>query len=740
MHDDRDASADDIFAAVARRAGGFDLATYRRLVGHASEFKEGDAARDLHAPDPAARAHARACLARTRVRDLDAHPLLADELHAFLEQGRPASPDRTLGELADFLLHAPLPDVHAVLPALSSQTIGCLVKLLDEPALVALGARLHHPLPGSDIGAPGVLSARLQPNSPTDHPDDLRWQVFSGWSYGVGDLLLGTNPVSSDLRSLAAVEATLHDLRVRFGLEDALPHCVLAHIDLQAAVEAAHPGTTGLWFQSIAGDDPTNATFGLTLAGLCAHADARDGRWGLYFETGQGSEVTNGHGGGVDMVALEARKYGLARALARRVAAARARAGRDPAAWVHVNDVAGFIGPEVLRTRDQLVRCCLEDLVMGKLHGLTVGLDVCATFHMAVTPDDLDHCLDRIVPAAPAYLMALPSKHDPMLSYLTTGFHDHLRLRARHGLRVGAAMHRFFRDVLQVVDDDGRPGPHFGDPRHVFLLWSRAGGDLRPDAELRAEADARLAAVRARGVPIAEGHGAAHFDPPPALDAEVRALHEHAKAALRAELPDEWIAALPDALVLRSRAVDRDDHILHPTAGEQLAPDSEAALLDLRARQAGAVDVQILVSDGLNARALTDPGHLAPFLAELRAGLLAAGHRPGDLLVLRAGRVRAGYRAGELLFADLPGPAPRVLVHAIGERPGTVHHNYSVYITAAAPALWSRRGAVDHAITRVVSGVSDTALDPVRAAREVLAILAAGAPPAPHDMSSGTCH
>ena len=123
---------------------------------------------------------------------------------------------------------------------------------------------------------------------------------------------------------------------------------------------------------------------------------------------------------------------------------------------MHLNDVAGFIGPEVFRTREQLVRCCLEDIVMGKLHGLCLGLDVCSTLHMDVSLDDLDWCLDRILPANPAYLMALPTKIDPMLGYLTTGFQDHVRLREKFGYKVNDRMWQFFQE-LEVIDAGGQP-------------------------------------------------------------------------------------------------------------------------------------------------------------------------------------------------------------------------------------------------------------------------------------------
>jgi ethanolamine ammonia-lyase large subunit len=122
----------------------------------------------------------------------------------------------------------------------------------------------------------------------------------------------------------------------------------------------------------------------------------------------------------------------------------------------------------VFRTREQLVRCCLEDIVMGKLHGLMIGLDVCSTLHMDVSLDDLEWCLDQVVPAGPGYLMALPTRNDPMLSYLTTAFQDHVRLREKFGLKVNDRMWAFFQE-LGVIDAQGRPTARFGDPAWVYL-------------------------------------------------------------------------------------------------------------------------------------------------------------------------------------------------------------------------------------------------------------------------------
>ncbi len=654
-------------------------------------------------------------------RSIDAHPPLQDGLYRALQAGLDARAQAecagwTFAELKRFLLRRDEKAIRAILPGLSSDVIACVVKGMSNAELTAVSARIYNPLPGSTLGAPGHLGARIQPNSPTDDPEDIRWQVFDAWSYAVGDLMLGTNPVGSEPAQVHAVEATLRDILVTFGLVDTLPHCVLAHLDVQAEVERRWPGSTALWFQSIAGSDAANATFDLSLEKLLAAADGRKGRHGLYLETGQGADFTNGHGQGMDMVMHESRKYGLTRLLQGRVAAA-----RGGPAWVHVNDVAGFIGPEVFRTRDQLVRCCLEDLVMGKLHGLCIGLDVCSTLHMDVSLDDLDFCLDAVAPARPAYLMALPTKIDPMLGYLTTGFQDHVRLREKFGLRVDDRMWAFFQR-LGVIDGQGKPTRHFGEPAWVHVQYRRLKGDGRPEAEIRAEGARQMADVRRRGVHLAEGHGARWSDLEPGLAKEVRRIYEDGKRSIWAEFDAGFRGSMTGATFLATRSADRTDYILHPTTGEVLDGASVASVKELRARQAGAFDVQIVVSDGLNALSITNRAQFQPFLRLLREGLTGAGFRvaPGELVVT-SGRVRAGYRVGETLYGGLPGR--RAILHVIGERPGTGHDTFSVYMTCPDGAKWGREGTVDHDITRVVAGIADEALAPRLGAEGTVRIL-----------------
>ncbi len=323
-----------VFAYLRRTGRGRDQDLYRWILGAANEFKEGDQIVGIAALNEGERREARRLLAATRIADLNKRPVFGDRFYDFITKDPGAnavqSPaEMTLGDLKAFLLHREEPDVKSLAAGLSSDVIGCVVKLMSNEELIAVGAKVFHPLPGSQIGAKGYLGARIQPNSPTDHVEDIRWQVLDGWAYAVGDVVLGTNPVSSDPKSVAAVEETLKDLLKTFGLEDVLPHCVLSHIDVQAKVEEQHPGSTAIWFQSIAGCDTANATFDINLKKMLDYTRRRKGRYGLYFETGQGADFTNGHAHGFDMVLHESRKYGWARSL-KRVLAETLKEARAP--------------------------------------------------------------------------------------------------------------------------------------------------------------------------------------------------------------------------------------------------------------------------------------------------------------------------------------------------------------------------------------------------------------------------
>lgn len=713
-----------IFSYIQRNQGKLDFDWYRKIIGAANEFKEGDLTLGLAAADEESRRTARELLGNTKVKAIDAHLIYEDDLYNLVQQTTqiPSSAlqEFTLGELKTFIIEQPEAEIKRIMPALSSDVIGCVVKLMSNEELILVGQKVFNPLAGSKIGSKGYLSARVQPNSPTDHPDDIAWQVFDAWSYAVGDLVLGTNPVSSDPVSVAKIEATLYDILQTFRLEETLSNCVLSHIDVQAKVEQSQPGTTGIWFQSLAGTVAANKTFDVTIKKMQEYTKLRNAQYGLYAETGQGADFTNGHGAGFDMVLHESRKYGFVRALQEQL---KQQNPQGPQPWVHVNDVAGFIGPEVFKTKEQLVRCCLEDTVMGKLHGLTIGLDICSTLHMDVSLDDLSWCIEQVMPANPAYLMALPTKNDPMLSYLTTSFADHVRIREKFGYKVNDAMWEFFKD-LEIINAEGKPTEHFGDPKWVYYKFRQAKGDSRSKAEIDQEASLQLQKIRNRGVAIAEGYGDQIWDLDPQLEAEVKKLYEDAKESLWTPMAEQFATSIENALLINTRSEDRKDYVYHPESGEELSFNATSKLKKLRQSWAAVPDVQIIISDGLNARALMDDGHLAPFLIALKEELKSAGLSISSKnLVVTHGRVRAGYACGEHLFGTTRGQQNKAIVHIIGERPGSGHHNFSAYLTAAPPKSWSQKRWVDHDITRVVSGISDTALDPKIAAQQTASIL-----------------
>jgi len=713
---------ENVFSFLDRENGCFDNGMYARILASANAFKDGDAGRGLAADNEDTRSRARELLSRTRIGDLNAHPVFVDELQQLIQRTTdPGCAKRvwnwTMDELKNFLLEQSEEEIKKILPGLDSDLIGLVVRLMSNEELCRVGAKIFNILPGSNLGAKGFLGARIQPNSPTDNPEDILWQVFDGWSYATGDLLLGTNPVSDSLDNIAAVQETLKDVLETFGLTEQLPWCVLAHIDKQSAVEKQAPGVTAIWFQSLAGVDDANKIFDISVEKMLAYARQRTGPYGLYLETGQGADGTNHMDKGFDMVLHESRKYGFVRALKREIAAV---TGRAP--WIHVNDVGGFIGPEVFTTKDQLVRACLEDTVMGKLHGLTTGLDICATLHMDISLEDLGQAQDEIIRACPAYLMALPTRNDPMLSYLTTGFQDHVRLREQNNLRVNDGMWEFFKRI-EIVDSKDRYTEHFGDPIWVYYKYLKAKGDVRSKEEIYQEGKEKIQHIRDRGVPLAVGHGRNLWDLNQELDREIRTFYTNAQKALWAEIPTSFVLQL-DAVPVFTLPLDRADYIASPPGGEKLRSSSAELLQRLRDSWGEDIpDVQIVISDGLNPLAITDDGHLMPYLTTVHQQLADAGYSVADDPVLiRYGRVRAGYQIGSILFARADPEAHKAILHIIGERPGSGHNNFSVYIAAPRAEQWAA-GTVNHDIVRVISGISDTALDPADAARETVAIL-----------------
>ena len=677
-----------------------------QIFALANEFKEGDlnvgGTRDDHL-----RRQARDALAALSLGDIARADFIEDQVTEALHQsldpqlaGKVAH--LTVAELNRILLSphgASWIDPHR--NGLSSEAAAAVVKIMTNEELGTLSRKLFNPLPGTGvaIGSPTHFGSRIQPNSPGDDETEILLSILEGLAYGCGDVILGLNPASDDIDTITRLEQLLQSVVERLKLPTRF--CVLSDIVKQTAARAQTKVDVG--FQSLAGT--SKAILGMVGLDVDGLLDLAPGFDGLYFETGQGSAVTNQAAEGVDMVTLEARAYGIARLIRQRTGS-----------WMIVNDVAGFIGPEVFRTGEQLVRACLEDTVMAKLHGLTMGLDVCATFHMGIGPSELRTLTEQIVvQAAPAYLMAVAGNADPMLGYMTTSFREHPRLRRQTGRQIASTMQKRLIE-LSVMSESGVVS---GRADALYAVYQNAGGDTRSLDTLRDEGAKKIRALAERGFDLGYRSDEDYADPPE-VSTRITGIYSNARRALYAILDEAVISdSSPRQIRVRTRSSDRDDYLAHPETGELIDDKDTArihALYPVRRPQ-----VQIVVSDGLNANAINE--NLRSVLPGVRRELLAAGHHINEVdVVIENGRVRAGYHVGSLLQAEM-------IIHFIGERPGTGINTLSAYLTYGlepkGQSRWGLRSPAgfDHSWTTAVCGIHRRGKPPERAVEEIAGLV-----------------
>ena len=670
-----------------------DAAALRQTLTLANAFKEGDLPIG-GTRDERVRADARRALLGTTIGAIRRTPLVDDGVSEALARSR----DRRLDGELDALT---VEDVRARLlgrggaawarthgPALTSEAIAALAKVMGNDDLSTLARTLSSPLDGDGvaIGSPGHFGSRIQPNSPGDDDEEILFSILEGLAWGCGDVVIGLNPAADDVDTIVRLERLLENVVTRLALPTRF--CVLSDIVKQHAARART--RVDVAFQSLAGTSSALAGMvGLDADGICDLARSFDA---LYFETGQGSEVTNGCAEGIDMVTLEARTYGVARFIRR-------EAGMP---WTIVNDVAGFIGPEVFRTAGQLERACLEDTVMARLHGLTFGLDVCATFHMGIAPRELRALTASIVErAAPAYLMAVAGNADPMLGYLTTSFREHPDLGRRAGRTMTTAMSRRLAELGIDPASTAREG---ASPSTERLFAAFAGGSMETGAPLGDTARRRLDRLRERGFDLG-------IASPSDADSRIDEIYAHARRALYATMSDTVIDdACGPAVRVTTQAEDRNDYLSHPPAGERISDAGARAIAS--AYRSPRPQVLLVVSDGLNAEAINE--QLRQVVPPLRRALAERGCAVADFAVaVQNGRVRAGYEIGRIADAD-------AVVHLIGERPGTGLNTLSAYLTygrdARGAPRWSRD--LDHSETTAVCGIHPRGKPPAAAVAE----------------------
>ncbi|WDJ99906.1 ethanolamine ammonia-lyase subunit EutB [Xanthomonas campestris pv. incanae] len=423
-------------SGFAFSAGGerFRFADLKDLLAKATPARSGDQLAGLAAHSELQRVAAQMALAELPLRhflDEAVVPYESDEVTRLIVDQHDAAAfapvaHLTVGGFRDWLLGAQADEaaLAALAPGLMPEMVAAVSKLMrvQDLILVAQKTRVVTRFRNT-LGLRGRLSTRLQPNHPTDDATGIAASVLDGLLYGNGDAVIGINPASDSLAATTALLRMLDAVITGYGIPTQA--CVLAHIT--TTIDAINRGVpVDLVFQSIAGTEAANTSFGINLAllqeGLDAGLSQQRGSVGnnvMYFETGQGSALSANAHHGVDQQTCEVRAYAVARQF-------------NP---LLVNTVVGFIGPEYLYDGKQIIRAGLEDHFCGKLLGVPMGCDICYTNHAEADQDDMDMLLTLLGTAGINFIMGIPGSDDVMLNYQTTSFHDALYARQALGLR-----------------------------------------------------------------------------------------------------------------------------------------------------------------------------------------------------------------------------------------------------------------------------------------------------------------
>ncbi|PVZ72638.1 ethanolamine ammonia-lyase subunit EutB [Pelagibaculum spongiae] len=411
----------------------YQFASIKEVLAKANEIRSGDILAGVAAESITEMVAAKEVLSRMTVADLRNNPvvpyeiddvtrIIQDDINERIYAGMK---NWSVSELREWILDFDTTGEMLLRASrgLTSEVIAAVCKLMTNADLIYSANKIEVLATcNTTIGKRGTLSARLQPNHTTDDVDGIRISTLEGLSYGIGDAVIGLNPVDDSADSVYRCLHQFEEIKQRWEIPT--QNCVLAHVTTQ--MEAVQRGAPAdMIFQSIAGSQKGNEAFGFNLQNL---SDAEQlmlsqgtctGPNVMYFETGQGAELSSEAHFGADQQTMESRCYGLARHY-------------NP---FLVNTVVGFIGPEYLYDGKQVIRAGLEDHFCGKMHGLPMGVDVCYTNHMKTDQNDNESLAVLLTAAGCTYLMGIPAGDDIMLMYQTTGYHDVATMRELFGKR-----------------------------------------------------------------------------------------------------------------------------------------------------------------------------------------------------------------------------------------------------------------------------------------------------------------
>lgn len=400
----------------------YNFKSLKDVMAKANEEKSGDQLAGIAAETVQQRIAAKAVLSELLVKDIRENPLVPqenDEVSRIIEgdineQIYGEIKNWSIEQLREYILSNDTGDreLKRLSKGMNSEIIAAVTKLMSNLDLVHAANKVEIlSTCNITIGQKGTLSSRLQPNHPTDNIDGIIASLKEGLSYGIGDAVIGINPVDDSVESVKKVLTATKEFINDWSIPT--QNCVLAHITTQ--MKAINQGAPAdMIFQSIAGTEIANRSFGIS-ADLIREAEELVKKQGtgtgpnlFYFETGQGSELSAEAHMGIDQVTLESRNYGFARHFNPYI----------------VNTVVGFIGPEYLYNNKQVIRAGLEDHFMGKMHGIPMGVDICYTNHIKADQNDIEDLSVLLTAAGVNFIIAAPMGDDVMLNYQSMSFHD----------------------------------------------------------------------------------------------------------------------------------------------------------------------------------------------------------------------------------------------------------------------------------------------------------------------------
>ncbi len=432
----------------------------KEVLAKANEEKSGDALAGIAATSSAERIAAKIVLGEVTLGMLRNSPVVPFEEDAVtrlidddLDRDVFSSiTNWTVAELREYILNQETSgeDLLRLGRGLSGEMVAAVTKIMSNLDLILGAAKIKvQATANTTIGVPGTLASRLQPNHPIDSVAGILASAKEGLAYGVGDAVIGVNPVEDSIDNISRVLEALHDFKTYWQIPTQC--CVLAHVTTQMEV-LRRDVPCDLVFQSLAGTEAGNLGFGITVplleeaVALAGVKSTAAGDNVMYFETGQGSELSSHSHHGADQLTLEARCYGLARHFRPFL----------------VNTVVGFIGPEYLYDSRQVTRAGLEDHFMGKLSGLPMGVDACYTNHMKADQNDIENLAVLLSAAGVNYFMGIPMGDDVMLNYQCTSYHDIASLREVMKLKPLPAFEKWLKKM--GLWENGRLSAAAGDP------------------------------------------------------------------------------------------------------------------------------------------------------------------------------------------------------------------------------------------------------------------------------------